>query len=382
MTAEAKDPGDGTRQTAFVTLLPMRLDKGMTLSHFVNVPSPWGSPLLIGTTGTELAGEPVLVLVNEAPVNFLRPTQPLDDPDKWQVELLHLQRASVDSRIATGSDLFHGVEKGEDPPDAIVHIGDQRFGWELTTFSIEARRLAHDLFVRVRAKVALQQRHRVSHLTGHIVYMWFGDEGQGTGLPYRRNDDAAADQLVEALVSYQPDPTHYTADTPGGPPAQLPAGFDAVDAPGDVSFFCTPFINAVPTSPLFALTGLEVGLAYQSVHSAHAEWAKLRAAVRRKDRPENNVLLISTGAPDRLGNQYPAEEILAGFLLDHPEPIEANHLSDVILHFWSSGRAVNILGDTPREMWPAIYQGVTPAFQPFRSSSASTAVDISADEGS
>ena len=146
--------------------------------------------------------------------------------------MLHLQRTSVDARLATGSDLFHAAEKGGDPPDATVHIGDQQVGWELTTFSIASRRLAHDLFMRVRGKVALQQRHRVSHLAGHIIYMWFGAAGQGSGLPYRRNDDAAADQLVEALVQYQPDPAHYTVEAQGGPPAQLPAGFDAVDAPG------------------------------------------------------------------------------------------------------------------------------------------------------
>lgn len=366
MTALADHPPDGPTPTGFITLLPMRLDQGMTVTHFVNVPSPWGAPLLMGALGTTAGSEPLLVLVNEAPVNFLRPTQPLDEPDKWQLESLHLQRASVDARLVTGSDLFHGIEKGSDPPDATVHIGDQRYGWELTTFSIESRRLAHDLFIRVRRMVAFQQRHRVSHLIGHIVYMWFGMDGQGTGLPYRRNDDAAVDQLVEALVAYQPDPAHYMVEAHDGPPAQLPAGFDAVNAPGDVAFFCTRFVNAVPTSPLFSLTGLEIGLAYQSVHLAHAEWEKLRTAIHRKDRPGNNVLLISAGAPDRLGNQYPAEEILAGFLLDHPEPIVADHLSDVLLHFWSTGRAVNILGPAPREAWPAIYQGISPACQPFR----------------
>jgi hypothetical protein len=358
---------DDSSTKGFITLLPMYLNRDTMVTHVINVPSPWGSPLLMGAMGTDSEGKPILVLVNEAPVNFLRPSQALDDPDKWQLESLHLQRAGVDARLATGSDLFHGIEKGGDPPDAIVSISDQRFGWELTTYSIENRRLAHDLFIRVRGKVALQQRHRVSHLAGHIIYMWFGMNRPGAGLPYRRNDDAAVDQLVEALVKYQPDPTHYLVDAQGGPPRQLPAGFDSVDAPGDVAFFCTPFTNAVPTSPLFSLTGLELGLAYQSVHSAPAEWVKLRAAVSRKDRSGNDVLLISAGAPDRFGNQYPAEEVLASFLLDHPEPLESNHLSAILLHFWSSGRAVNILGSAPQEAWRSIYQGISPASQPFLS---------------
>lgn len=365
MTESLHIPDEHLAKPAFMTLLPMRVEQNMTITHMVTTPSPWGAPLVMGASGTDPAGEPLLLLVNEIPVNFLRPVQALDEPDKWQLESLYLQRASVDARIATRTDLFHAVEKGNDPPDAIVYIGDQRFGWELTTFSIANRRLAHDLFMRVRGKVAFQQRHRVGHLTGHIIYMWFGVAGNESGLPYRRNDDAAVDQLVEALVNYQPEPAHYTVEAKEGLPQQVLAGFDAVNAPGDVAFFCTPFINAAPTSPLFSLTGIEVGLAYQSVHPVHAEWEKLRAAIRRKDRPGNDVLLVSIGAPDRFGQQYLAEEVLAEFLLDHPEPVESDHLSSVILHFWSSGRAVDILGDGPKELWPPIYQRVLPASQPF-----------------
>jgi hypothetical protein len=370
MTSVPHTTTENVTQPAFATLLPMRLEENVTIADIVTLPSPWGAPLVMGACGSNSIAEPILVLVNEAPVNFIRPTQPLDEPDKWQLELLHLQRACVDGRLATGSDLFHAIEKGDDPPDATVYIGEQKSGWELTTFSIENRRLAHDLFMRVRTKLAFQQRHRVTHLAGHIIYMWFGLAGRGTGLPYRRNDDAAVDQLIEAIQHYQADPTHYIVDAKAGPPAQLAAGFDAVNAPGDVAFFCTPFVNAVPTSPLFSLTGLEIGLAYQSLHSAPAEWKRLRASVHRKDRPGNHTLLISAGAPDRFGNQYPAEEVLANFLLDHPEPIASDHLSSVILHFWSSGRAVNLLGDRPQQLWRPVYQGTSPAFQPFAASPA------------
>lgn len=323
----------------------------------------------MGLQGTIANGEPTLILINETPLNMIRPMQPLDDPDKWQLEMLHIQRFAVDAKIATGRDIFHAVEKGPDPPDAVVHVNGRTSGWELTTLTIESRRLALDLFARVRAKLAFQQRHRISHLTGYRVYMWFGMASHKTGLPYRRQDDAAADELITALTAYQPDPEHYTVKLEdGGPPGQLPAGFDSVTAPGDVAFFCTPLLNAVPTSPLFTLTGMEVGLAYQSNHLASKEWASLRDLVAKKDRPGNDVLLISAGAPDRLGNQHPAEEVLAGFLLDNPETVEAKHLSAVFLDFWSTGRAVNLLGPSPQEVWPAVYQGLIPASQPFRPS--------------
>ena len=366
----------GFVRPGFITLLPMRVDETLIISNLVIVQSPWGAPLLMGAQGASQNGDPVLILINESPVNFLRPMRPLDELDKWQLELIHIQRAAVDARLS-GIELFHAVEKGGDPPDALVHIGESRHGWELTTFSVQRRRMAQDLFARVRAKLSFQQRHRVSHLTSHMIYMWFGMEGDAAGIPYARNDEDSVDQLVEALVRYQPQPKDYTVESKDGMPLQLPEGFGPVRAPGDVSFFCVPFINSAPASPLFTMTGFEVGLAYQSVHTASSEWDRLRSAIHRKDKPGNDVLLISAGAPDRFGSQYPAEEVLASFLLDHPEPFACSHLSAVILHFWSSGRAVNLLGEVPLEAWPPIYQGLSPAFQPFRTTDA---VTLSADD--
>jgi hypothetical protein len=364
MTDGHEDKASG--MNGYLTILPMRLDKGFTVTHQVVVPSPWGGPLLMGSLGVDVAGEPTLIIVNETPVNFIRPSQPLDTPDKWALEMIHLQRAAVDARYATGQELFRAIDKGADPPDAVVDTGNEKYGWELTTLTVEGRRQARDLFNNVRAKLAMQQRHRVSHLAGHLTYMWFGMAAEKAGLPYRRNDATAVDELLDALATYKPDPSHYTADVQGGPPPQLPGGYDSVNAPGDVALFSTPFLNGVPTSPLFSLTGVEIGLAYQSNHSASREWSKLRDLINKKDRPENNVLLISVGAPDRVGNQYPAEEVLANFLLDNPEPVTANHLSAVLLHFWGTGRAMNLLGAAPTEAWPAVYQGNMPSSQLFR----------------
>jgi hypothetical protein len=115
------------------------------------------------------------------------------------------------------------------------------------------------------------------------------------------------------------------------------------------------------------MTGLCTVLAFQSDHSAQDEWIKLRKAVERKDREENNVLVISVGAPNKEGSCFLAEEVLAQFLLDHPEPLSAKHLSSVIMHFWSTGRAVQLLGDAPQEMWPGYLQGWNPAAHSFRS---------------
>jgi hypothetical protein len=240
-------------QSAYMTLLPLILKEATMMIGTVAIPSPWGAPLVMGATGVSPDGDPLLILMNETPVNFMRTARPLDDPDKWQLEMLHLQRLGVDARAATGSELFAAIEKGSDPPDAIVYGTGGPVGWELTTLSVESRRVANDLFGRVRMRLALQQRHRLTHLAGHMIYMWFGMASQETGLPYRSNDQAAVDQLVDALVAYHPDPSQYTVDVSAGPPGHLPAGFkEAVSAPGDVGFFSTPFLNAVPTTPCIA----------------------------------------------------------------------------------------------------------------------------------
>jgi hypothetical protein len=87
--------------------------------------------------------------------------------------------------------------------------------------------------------------------------------------------------------------------------------------------------------------------------------------ISRKDRPGNDVLLVSVGAPNRVGNQYLAEEVLGSFMLENPEPVSARHLSAAYMHFWGTGRIVNILGTAPEELCPAVYNGLCPAFQPF-----------------
>lgn len=142
-------------------------------------------------------------------------------------------------------------------------------------------------------------------------------------------------------------------------------GADPVRTPDDVNFMSIPLLGGAPASALFAMTGLSVGLAFQSDHVASQEWANLRKIIKRKDEPANDRLLISAGAPDAMGRCFAAEEILAHFMLENPEGISANHLASVILHFWSTGQAFELMGSEPVELWPAVYQGFNPMAHPF-----------------
>jgi hypothetical protein len=110
---------------------------------------------------------------------------------------------------------------------------------------------------------------------------------------------------------------------------------------------------------------MNLGLSFQSDHSATVEWVNLRTAVARKDRPENDCLLIMAGAPDQFGRCFQSEEVLAHFLLDNSEPLTSIYLSSVVLHFWSTGEAFELLGEQPKRLWPAMYKGFSPPAHPF-----------------
>ncbi|MFF4988659.1 hypothetical protein ACFY19_15780 [Streptosporangium saharense] len=350
-----------TTTDGYINPLPLLIRAGITLESVAYMPSPWGAPAGTAAVGRNEAGVPWLGIASETPFSWLRVSEPVP---KQQLEFLHIQRLAVDHRLATNRELYDAVVVPEtDPPDFHVLAGGKQAGCELTVLSIQQRRQAQALFFEVAKRLGLQHRHRIGHLTGYHVSMWFGTADDPTGLPFQRTDHDAHDRLVEALVAFQPDPDQLKA--PGG---ELPKQFDArpVRTPDDASFFAVPLVGGVPASGLFGTTGISLGLAFQSDHTAQQEWANLRAIVQRKDRPTNDFLLISVGAPDRQGQCFLSEELLADFMLQHPEELTTNHLSSVILHFWSTGRAFELLGGAPRSLWPPLYNGFAPSHHPIR----------------
>lgn len=344
----------------YLTLLPYLARESGSVSSIVAGMTPWGAPLVSGLRGEDEAGRPWLGLICETPVSYLRVAEPMGVKEH---ELLHLQRLAVDARLATGSELYDAIVGEAEPPDFVVTSQGQRVGVEMTQFTISQRRQAQALFFEVTSRLADQQRHRLTHLAGYQVYMWFGSASDGASLPYRKNDAASYNAVVEALVAHYPDPDAHLVK--GG---NLPEQVDVkpVRATGEVQYFSLPLLGGVPATPFYAMTGLHTVLAFQSDHVAVDEWARLRTAVERKDRDCNNVLVVSVGAPDRLGRCFASEESLASFMLDNPEPLSTKHLSSVILHFWSTGRAVELVGDSPKELWRGYLQGWSPASHPFR----------------
>jgi hypothetical protein len=346
----------------YMFALPYLARANYTAEGMAVLPAPWGGPIASAITGKDQKGQ-WLGIINESPVGWIRPVTPLSDKE---IELIHLNRLATDWRAATGENMFDAILEEREKPDLIVSAHGQSVGIEMTTFSIERRRKAQGLFFGLTSRLAKQPRHRLGHLSGYQIFVWFGGDDDSAGLPFNRNAAESFDELVEAIVAHSPSPQEHLV-----PGDELPQTLDRaglVRTPNDVQFFSIPLLGGVPNSPFYALTGMHVALAYQSDHSASAEWRDLRKRVERKDVVENNAVVISVGAPDKFGRCFVAEEMLADLLLSSPEATKTEHLKSIILHFWSTGRAIQLIGnDGPTEMWPALYSGTVPSFQQFPS---------------
>jgi hypothetical protein len=342
---------------------PIFLPKGATLEHFLVGPSPWGMPLALGVAGTTDRSEPAVWLSLEQPVAWMRPDARLD---KAFVEFAHLQRFAADARLASGADPYTAIEQNQtDPPDFFAWQEDgARVGVELAAFSIEERRQAQALFGVLKKRLIDQQRHRTGHLAGTCVVVRFGEGQNPNTRPPRTTDEAAADELIEALVTYRPDVERLRVDLADGGPVQLPPLGD-ITTPRQATFFAMPLLNASPTGLFHTLTGFEIALSYTTCHTAATVGETLDRLVQDHDKPGVDVLVLSVGAPDRNGAMYPLEQFLSDLYLTHPRVLTTNNIARVIMHRWGTGDAFDLLPDPPQRLWPPLYAGVVPAHQPF-----------------
>lgn len=342
----------------YLHLLPMELMANMTVVSCEASMLPWGSPSYVGVTGTDPAGDPMMVIAYECPGPWLRTFEAIS---QFELEWMHVHRFRSDFMFATGLHPFHRVRQGDDPPDVLVDNADRTLGLECTRLAIERRQASHGLFQNVRARVASIPPEQFASLRGQVVYLWFNDEDSALSQPFRKGDDAAAQTLVEALIDYTPDPDQLWVGATGPLPTNPEPKLARTDA--GAAFYCVPMVGAVPDSPLFATAGFELQFAYSTSHTPRDEWALLSVRIQAKDRPGSDWLLISAGAPDNRGVTYPGEEALARFLRDNPIPsdeLRLQNLKRVTLHLWSTGEAFDIWPEA-QPLFGPLFTSVEPA---------------------
>lgn len=342
--SEAVPPDGG-----YIQVLPVILQAGMSVTHVSTSLLPWSSPGYGAVLG-QWQGEAALVVMYEWPVSWVAAVQ---DLPKYDREWLCLRRFSADQALAGGGHAFGEIRPGGDPPDCSVVTDDGLLGVESTALAVEDRRGAYALFRNLRRQIMMQDPRLFAKLARQMVYIWFGDEA-GTRIerPFRKSDDG-----------YAPEPQRMWH--PGGPaPAQLPE-LPIADTAGHAKFYAVPFAGAAPSSMMFTVHGFELGMAYTSLITTSAAWQVVQKLVDDHDKPGVDVLLITVGAPDQRGDVYPAEEGLAGFLLDNPGALsrKPDHIKTVWLHSWTTGRAAALYPEFAHMFGP-IYQALAPVHHP------------------
>lgn len=368
--SDASEHEGGNEQRGWFFAFPVSIgDVGGEVAGINVIPSPWGVPLMIGMYGTSGSSpEPTLWIALEQEIPWVRPSARLD---KEIIELMHVQRFAADCRSATGIELYAAIEGNQkDPPDFFVTLGDgNRSGLECAAFSVEERRGAEALFKNLRNKLAFQQRHRTGHLTGCSVIVWFGKGQSPDTRPPRKSDDVAAEELIEALAQYRPNVENLRMQFSSGMPPQMPS-LGTTSTPRDATFYAVPMLNSIPVGPFASLSGYDIVLAYSTMHTASSVAAVVQKLVRDHDKKDVDTLLITSGGPDRDGVMHPLEQLVSDFYLQNPLVLKTDYISRVIMHRWPTGDAYDLLENPPKRLWPAIYQGHTPAHQPFMVSRA------------
>ncbi len=351
----------GATAGGFIQMLPVHLTEGMTCTAIQAAVLPWGSPSHMAVVGHSVTDNSVQMIAigYEWPTAWLRTTEPIS---AFDLEWLHVQRFRSDHVLGLGAHPFWNVQQGGDPPDVIVETQDGVLGIECTRFAIPMRQRAHGLFRAIRQRIGMTGPEHFAAVAGQVVYMWFNDDDASQGLPFARPETEAAQTLVESLAEYRPTPEQLWIAS-GNLPDRAPE-LPLIRTGHGAAFYCIPMMNSVPDTMLFSYAGFEVGLAYTTSHQSATEWESLWQRVIQKDKPGNDWLLISVGAPDNRGTTFPSEEALADFLLNNPAPLASPvNLRRVTMHFWSSGRAVDLWPER-RDVFGPLYQGISLAHRP------------------
>jgi hypothetical protein len=328
---------------------------------------PWLSPSYSGVVGTTAAkpSEPSVAVTYEWPITWLSTPEKIP---KAARETLFVRRFSADQALAIGVHAFSNVRPGPHPnhaPDTIVTTNQGDLGVESTCLTLADRRGAHSLFRRLRQRVLEQDPAAFAKLSGYMIYVWFEQPGgpPGLSLPLKRTDDEAATELLRELAAYTPQPGQMWLQS-GALPEQAPP-LPLARTPSGGRFYAIPLVGSAPSTVLFTFAGFELGLAFTSLRSAQSAWDEIQRLVDQHDKVGVDILLITSGGPDQNGQIFPAEEAIAGFLLETPIGLTRppRHIKRVFLHSWTTGFAAE-LHPSVQTMFGPLYQSFVPEHYP------------------
>lgn len=119
-------------------------------------------------------------------------------------------------------------------------------------------------------------------------------------------------------------------------------------------------LGAVPETAFFAARGFELTVSYPTIITVDDVERELLRLVKSHDQPGVDILLISCGAPGSDGFSYLSEENIAELYIEKGSPISnAEHISSILVHFWSTGEAYEVFKEK-KQVIGGLYEGVVP----------------------
>jgi hypothetical protein len=345
------DSSDQPLEQGFLYVTPVYLHEGFTVQAQTILPTPWLIPALTAIQGVTATGEVASYVAAQMPLS-----SSFGRLSKRDMECLHFNRFCTDYLVATGKLPYTSATQRERPDFEVVNqVGDSTT-LDCTQFVLRDQRQAHALFRLIVDRLSAK-RERLTHLLGTVVTIWFRDDEQRPVLPPRSTDKPAADAIAEALAGYAFDPTATTVPGTELPDPMPNVGIENTDF--GCGFFATPLRGSLPDSPTFASLGFEFVLAYQALHTRSSIKNELASMIAKKGDTPTSDVLVTVGGPARDGLCYPADEFFGAFCADEPLVVDAPSLHTVFLHFWSTGRIVQVL-PTWEEVNVGIYGGRVP----------------------
>lgn len=227
----------------------------------------------------------------------------------------------------------------DDPPDVSLVMRDgQTFAVELTTISateITRGRLdeAAKIESAIRDRIAAEPE-AFAHLQGRIVAL--NELASDQNRPPKRKPikfDKFVNQIVDELRT-----DFGVAGVPVDPdnpvlPEFIPAEVANVGRKWiEDNVYNLEVHRAEPPSGIHVTSNVQIELGYTDVAN------RVMELVDRKDKPANQILLITTGLMNKTGRTVPVDRLIFNMIYrlsqDGTIRIAPKHLNQVILHFW------------------------------------------------
>jgi hypothetical protein len=297
------------------------VDKQLSFLH------PGAFPMLIACAGRDAQGRRLALITNEypEPIRFRR--------EKETGEEHHLERFRADYRHATRTDPFDGFRRGPDPPDFLVSRGTDEVGLDVTQMVLRQRVEAHEGLQELRQAALMCGRKVFRRLHGYILQVSLVDRS-GNWKPM-------IEKTLDAFALLDPRPRRTDVWHP-----DLSSGAETIVRIGDDEGWATagPLREALAAS-FYGVMGFDIAQAFPTLVSATEAWELLQTLVARHDKPGNEELLVSCGAPVGGGFAFPSDIVTGSLVIDEADAgsiLQAAYVKKVYLHSWLV-RSIHVL---------------------------------------